>query len=111
MIVRIWHGRTPRARADAYANFLEARAVPDYRSVPGNLEVLVVRRDEGNITHFLTITRWESEASIQAFAGSNLLKAKYYPEDAEYLLEFEEHVQHFAVVAAAGAAARTELDR
>ena len=37
MICRIWHGRTPRHKADAYASFLEQRAIPDYRSVAGNL--------------------------------------------------------------------------
>jgi hypothetical protein len=39
MIARLWHGRVPTARADAYAAFLEMRAVPDYRSIPGNLSV------------------------------------------------------------------------
>lgn len=99
MIVRIWHGRTPRNKADAYAAFLERRAVPDYRSIPGNLDVLILRRDEGEATHFLTVTRWESEQSIRAFAGDNLLKAKYYPEDRDFLLEFEPSVQHYVVMA------------
>ena len=31
MICRIWHGRTPRSKADAYTRFLEERAIPDYR--------------------------------------------------------------------------------
>lgn len=101
MICRMWHGRTPRAKADAYARFLEQRAIPDYRSVPGNLDVAILRRDEGDITHFLTVTRWDSEASIRRFAGDDLLKAKYYPEDEQYLLEFEPQVQHFDIVAAA----------
>jgi heme-degrading monooxygenase HmoA len=97
-ILRIWHGRTPRERADAYERFLLARAVPDYRSVPGNLDVAVVRRDEGDVTHFLTVTRWENEAAIRAFAGDDLLVAKYYPEDRDFLLEFEPRVEHFAIV-------------
>jgi heme-degrading monooxygenase HmoA len=103
MICRMWHGRTSRAKADAYARFLEQRAIPDYRSVPGNLDVAVLRRDEGDTTHFLTVTRWESEEAIRAFAGDDLLKAKYYPEDQAYLLEFEPQVQHFEIVAAATA--------
>jgi hypothetical protein len=37
VICRIWHGRTLRSKSDAYARFLEERAIPDYRSVPGNL--------------------------------------------------------------------------
>jgi len=104
MICRMWHGRTARARADAYANFLAQRAIPDYQSVPGNLSVAVLRRDEAAITHFITVTYWESEQALRAFAGDALLTAKYYPEDQGFLLEFEPLVQHFAVVASAALA-------
>jgi heme-degrading monooxygenase HmoA len=104
MICRIWHGRTPSSKAEAYARFLEERAIPDYRSVQGNLSVAVMRRDEDEVTHFLTVTHWDSESSIRAFAGEDLLKAKYYPEDRHYLLEFEPQVQHYSVIARANAA-------
>ena len=104
MICRMWHGRTPRSKADAYARFLEQRAIPDYQSVPGNLSVAVMRRDEDAVTHFLTVTYWDSESSIRAFAGAEPLKAKYYAEDNDYLLEFEPQVQHYTVVASAHAA-------
>ena len=103
MICRIWHGRTPRSKADAYTRFLEQRAIPDYRSVPGNLSVAVMRRDEDAVSHFLTVTHWDSESSIRAFAGNEALKAKYYPEDVDYLLEFEPLVEHYTVVASANA--------
>jgi len=33
--------------------------------------------------------------SIQKFAGNDYEKAKYYPEDEKYLLEFEEKVNHY----------------
>ncbi|GLQ97015.1 antibiotic biosynthesis monooxygenase family protein [Dyella mobilis] len=99
MICRIWHGRTTREKADAYAAFLEQRAIPDYRSVRGNIDVAVLRREDGAVTHFLTVTYWISEQAIRDFAGEDLLKAKYYPEDADFLLEFEPEVRHFEVVA------------
>lgn len=102
MIVRIWHGRTKRERAYAYATFLEERAIPDYRAVAGNLGASVLRRDEGEVSHFLMVTRWASEEAIRGFAGSDLLKAKYYPEDADFLLEFEPHVEHYRVLASDG---------
>ena len=101
MICRIWHGRTRCAKADEYEEFLKVRALPDYRSVPGNLDVFIMRRDEGDVTHFLTLSHWESEDVIRAFAGDDLLKAKYYPEDSRYLLEFEPTVQHFRITASA----------
>ena len=103
MITRIWHGRTTRARADDYGAFLTMCAIPDYRETAGNLDVTILRRDEGEVSHFLTVTRWESEEAIRAFAGAEVLKAKYYPQDKEFLLEFEPEVQHYTVVAAAAA--------
>ena len=98
----MWHGRTLRAKADAYASFLVQRAIPDYRSVKGNIDVAILRRDEGEVTHFLTVTHWQSEEAIRAFAGDDLLKAKYYPKDEDFLLEFEPAVQHFVVTAIEG---------
>jgi len=103
MVTRIWHGRTRRERADDYSAFLTLRAIPDYRETEGNLDVTILRRDDGEVSHFLTVTRWESEDAIRAFAGDEVLKAKYYPQDEEFLLEFEPEVQHYTVVAAAAA--------
>ena len=101
MIVRVWHGRTSREKGDAYARFLAERAVPDYRRVEGNVDVQILRRDEADASHFLCVTRWVSEAAIRAFAGDAIRKAKYYPEDSGFLLDFEPEVEHWQVVASA----------
>jgi heme-degrading monooxygenase HmoA len=98
MIVRMWHGRVPSGRADAYRDFLNARAIPDYRSVAGNLKVYILERGEGAITHFITMTFWKDLASIREFAGEAVETAKYYPEDQDFLLEFEPTVVHYEVV-------------
>lgn len=97
MIVRVWHGRTPIAKADAYTAFLDQRAMPDYRGTPGNLGAQVLRRDEGDVAHFLTLSYWENEDAIRAFAGNEPLAAKYYPEDEGFLLELEPQVTHYEV--------------
>ena len=102
MICRIWHGRTPRSKAVAYTAFLVKRALPDYRSVKGNIDVEILRWDDGDVTHFLTVTHWDSEEVIRGFAGDDLLKAKYYPEDRDFLLEFEPTVQHYEVYERSG---------
>jgi heme-degrading monooxygenase HmoA len=98
MIVRMWHGRVLTSKADAYAEFTIGRAIPDYRSVKGNISAHVLRREEGEVTHFITLTFWDSLESIRGFAGENVELAKYYPEDKEYLLEFEPTVVHYEVV-------------
>jgi heme-degrading monooxygenase HmoA len=58
----------------------------------------VLRRIEGNKAHFLLLTLWESEEAIKRFAGSNMEKAKYYPEDEQFLLELEPTVTHYEVM-------------
>jgi heme-degrading monooxygenase HmoA len=97
-VVRMWHGRVPTSKADAYRRFTNAHAIPDYRSVPGNLSVHVLERLEGEVTHFITLTFWESLDAIRAFAGEDAEKAKYYAEDAGFLLEYEPRVVHYEVV-------------
>ena len=98
MIVRMWHGRVATMQAAAYRTFLSQRAVPDYRSVPGNVSVHVLERREGDVTHFVTLTFWEDMEAIRRFAGADVEAAKYYPEDRDYLLEFEPQVVHYEVV-------------
>jgi heme-degrading monooxygenase HmoA len=99
MIVRMWHGRVQKAKADAYRAFLIERAIPDYQSVPGNLNVYVLEREEADIMHFMTVTLWENIAAIRAFAGDDPSVAKYYPEDHGFLLEFEPTVVQYEVAA------------
>ena len=98
MIIRMWHGRVNRNDAPAYREFLKQRAIPDYQSVEGNIDVKILERQEEDATHFITMTTWESLDAIKAFAGENLERAKYYPEDEGYLLEFEPTVVHYEVV-------------
>ena len=98
MIARMWHGRVLTSRAQAYREFLNARAIPDYRSVEGNLSVHILERTEAEITHFITLTFWRDIDSIKSFAGSEVETAKYYPEDKDFLLEFEPTVLHYEVV-------------
>ena len=98
MIVRMWHGKVLTSKAKAYREFMVARAIPDYQSVAGNLSVHILERTEGDVTHFITLTFWKDLDSIRAFAGEDVEKAKYYPEDEDFLLEFEPNVVHYEVV-------------
>jgi heme-degrading monooxygenase HmoA len=97
MIVRMWHGRVPSGKAGAYREFLNDRAIPDYQSIPGNISVFILERPEGEATHFITLTFWENLDAIRSFAGDDVEQAKYYPEDKEFLLEYEPRVVHYEV--------------
>ena len=98
MITRMWHGRVPSSKAREYREFVKGRAIPDYQSVKGNLSVYVLERQDGEVTHFITLTFWESLESIKGFAGQDVNVAKYYPKDKNFLLELEPTVVHYEVV-------------
>ena len=98
MIARIWHGEVSPERADEYLDYLNRTGVLDYRATEGNRGVYVLRRIEGDRAHFLTVSFWGSIEEVKAFAGSDPEKARYYPEDEGFLLEFEPQVKHYDVV-------------
>jgi heme-degrading monooxygenase HmoA len=97
MIARVWHGVTAAAKADRYLEYLQQTGIPDYQATAGNLGVYVLRRIEEDTAHFQLISLWESFEAIKNFAGMELEKAKYYPQDAEFLVELEENVTHYEV--------------
>ena len=101
MIARLWHGVTPAGKADAYLDYLQRTGLPDYRATPGFLGIEVLRRVEAGQAHFLLVTFWESYDAIRQFAGPDLQRARYYPEDNDYLLELEPNVTHYEVMAEA----------
>ena len=98
MIARIWHGVTPAARSDEYLEFLNRTGVPDYRTTEGNRAVYVLRRVEEDRAQFLALTFWDDIEDVKRFAGSDPKKAKYYPDDEEFLVVFEPTVEHYEVI-------------
>lgn len=98
MITRIWHGVTPAAKADEYYRYVERTGLSDYRKTPGNRGVTVLRKVENEQAHILVVSYWDSMAAIEAFAGADTARARYYPEDDDFLMEKEPFVQHYEVV-------------
>jgi heme-degrading monooxygenase HmoA len=99
MIARMWHGKVPEAVGDEYQEYIYATGLPGLKSTLGNLGVIILRRTENGVTHFVLTSYWESREAIAKFAGSDIEKARYYPEDEKYLLEMEPTVTHYEVVA------------
>jgi heme-degrading monooxygenase HmoA len=100
VIARTWHGRVPAAKADAYRAFLDRSGLAEYRATPGFQGILVFRRTEADVTHYVLTTFWDSWDAIRRFAGEDPARAKYYPEDDEFLLEKEPTVTHHEVLLA-----------
>ena len=99
MITRVWHGMVPEALGDEYQDYLYATGLPGLKSTAGNLGVIILRRTENGIVHFLFTSVWESLEAISRFAGPDVEKARCYPEDEKFLIELEPNVTHYEVVA------------
>jgi len=95
MIARTWHGAVPESKSDEYLEYLQKTGIPDSKTTEGNRGVFVLRRNEEGKTHFLFISLWDSVETIRKFAGEDIEKARYYPEDKNYLLELEPNVTHY----------------
>lgn len=101
VITRIWHGRTLPEHSDLYLKYIQETGLKDYLKTPGIISAKVLRRVEQGVCHFWTITEWPDLESIKKFAGTDFEKAKYYPDDKKFLLEYEENVIHCETFTAA----------
>lgn len=98
MIARTWSGATRAEDAEAYLDYLHATGIPEYRATPGNCGVLALRRILDGRAEFLLVTLWDSEEAIRRFAGEDVGRAVFYPEDTRYLVARDERVRHYEVV-------------
>ena len=104
MFARIWKGRTRASQSDRYMEYMQTTGVPDIRATDGNRGVYVLRRIDGDEAEFTFISLWESLESIRRFAGEEIDRAVYYPEDRDYLLALDPKVTHHEVLVADGIA-------
>ncbi len=95
MIARIWHGFTTEEKSDAFVEQLIRTGVNQCHSTPGNRGVQVLRRNRDGKAEFFFVSFWDSMDSVRAFAGADTDKAVYYPDDKDFLTEFEPTVAHY----------------
>lgn len=98
MIARLWKGHVPAARAEAYLKLMEEVALPDYRSIPGNLGAWFLHQARDDLVEVQALTFWESFDAIARFAGDPLDEAKYYDFDPDFLIELVPKVLHYEVL-------------
>ena len=95
-VVRMWTGVVRTEDRSAYAGYVERTGMAEYRATPGNLDAWLLTRDLGDgRTEITTVSRWESLEAITNFAGTDLDRAVYYPEDDRYLVERDDRVRHY----------------
>jgi len=98
MIARTWRGATRAEDAESYLDYLHRTGLAEYRKVEGNRGVLALRRVRAGRAEFLLVSLWESEDAIRQFAGEPIDQAVFYSEDEQFLIERDEHVDHYEVV-------------
>ena len=98
MIARTWRGATKAKDADAYLDYLHQTGLAEYRKVEGNRGVLALRRVANDRAEFLLVSFWDSEQAVHRFAGPDLERAVFYPEDERFLVSRDERVAHYEVV-------------
>lgn len=97
-IARVWRGTTTAADADGYLEYLRATGLSEYARIPGHRETITLRRLRDGRAEFVLVSMWDSMDAVRAFAGADLERAVFYPEDDRYLIERDDRVSHFEVV-------------
>jgi heme-degrading monooxygenase HmoA len=97
VIARVWRGWTSEEDADEYIEYLRETGVKEARSLPGNRAFYILRRLERGRAEFVTVILWESLDAIRAFAGDDIERAVFFPEDERYLVDRELTVSHYEV--------------
>ena len=98
MIARTWRGTTKAEDAERYLDYLHQTGLAEYRKVEGNRGVLALRRVGNGQAEFLLLSLWDSESAIRQFAGPDIDRAVFYPEDEQFLIDRDDHVTHYEVV-------------
>jgi heme-degrading monooxygenase HmoA len=102
MIARVWRGAVRAEDATAYAAYVQRTGIEGYRRTPGNRGAWLLWRADGDQAEFITMSLWDSQAAIERFAGQDIEKAVFYPEDDQFLIEKDLLVRHYEVATAAG---------
>lgn len=97
MVARMWRGRTRRADAAEYLEYVRETGVARQRGTDGNLASLVFTRPRGPETEFVVLSLWDSMDSVRRFAGPEPGRAVYYPEDRRWLKRLDPGVEHYAI--------------
>jgi heme-degrading monooxygenase HmoA len=99
----MWRGWVRTADRAAYVDYIDGTGMAEYRATPGNEGAWMLARDlDDGRTEIVTLSFWASRDAIRGFAGDDIERAVFYPDDDRYLVDRETTVTHFEVVAGSG---------
>ena len=101
MIVRIWHGWTSPADADAYQELLDSTIAPGImaKSIPGLRGLDVLRRSSEEEVEFITVMTFDDWQAVEGFAGPEKTGSVVPPAARQLLVRYDAHSQHYETVA------------
>jgi heme-degrading monooxygenase HmoA len=101
-VLREWRALIRRDLKEEYLAYVKATGLAAYLATPGNLAASVAVRDlDAERSEIVTLSWWRDIAAIRAFAGEDLERARYFPEDDRFLLTRPERVLHYEATAPA----------
>jgi heme-degrading monooxygenase HmoA len=102
VIARVWRGAVRAQDAEAYARYIEETGLAEARALPGNRGAYVLHRVEGELAEVKTVILWDSLDDVRAFAGDDVDRAVFFPEDDRWLVERDLTVRHYEAVGYGG---------
>jgi heme-degrading monooxygenase HmoA len=99
MICRIWHGWTTPGNADAYEKLLKEEIFTgiEGRHIRGFRNIMLLRREGGQETEFVTMMLFDSLDAVREFAGDDYAQAVVPPKARKVLSRFDERSQHYEI--------------
>jgi len=95
-VMREWRAEFRRELRDEYVEYVKATGLATYLATPGNLGAAIAVRDlDAERSEIVTLSWWADAAAIRAFAGADIGRARYFPQDDRFLLTRPEHVHHY----------------
>jgi heme-degrading monooxygenase HmoA len=102
MIARTWRGAVRASDAESYAAYIRETGLAAYAATEGNRGAWLLWRADGDRAEVLTVSLWDSLEAVRGFAGDDVERAVFYPEDDRYLVERDEVAHHWSVTGPPG---------
>lgn len=99
MIARIWRATATAEGADRYREHFTGAVLPELARCDGFVGASLLEKGGAERTELQVITRWESLAKIEAFAGADLGTAVVEPAAQAVLIDYDRTVDHFTITA------------
>jgi len=98
MIARIWRSTTTLSNPEGYQEYLNRFIVPAYQTAEENQGVYVMKECQGELTHFLLLTLWASDESLEKYTGTANDVVNPVSEERDLLVAFESTARRYRVI-------------